>query len=120
MLQEYDFQIFRLPPYHCDINAIEYIWANIKRQIREINPTADMEMNKLFRETEEAIYKTSNDRWQFHCKHVEKLEKKYWEKDAIIEEMYETLQISLINEEESDSECDSEATLSAESEEDDI
>ncbi|GBL84728.1 hypothetical protein AVEN_191169-1 [Araneus ventricosus] len=120
MLQEYSFKILRLPPYHCDLNAIEYIWSDIKRQIRNINPTADMDMSKLLRETEHAINKTSNDRWQSHCKHVKKLELKYWEKDAIIEEMCESLQMSLMDDEESDTEYDGEATISAENEDDNI
>ena len=73
-------------------------------------------MNKLLKETEEAINKISIKRWEAHCNHVQKLELKYWEKDGIIEEMCESLQISVTDSDESDSECDSESTISADSE----
>ncbi|GBM06068.1 hypothetical protein AVEN_49445-1 [Araneus ventricosus] len=115
ILQEHGFKVLRLSPYQC-----VYIWSDIKRQIRIINPIADMDMNKLLRETEQARNKTSNDRWQSYCKHVKKFELKYLEKDAIIEEMCESLQISLMDDKESDIEYDSEATISAESEDDNI
>lgn len=116
LLKGHGFNVLRLPPYHCDFNAIEYVWSDIKRQIRNINPTGDLSMSKLLREAEEAINEISSNRWQSHCNHVHKLELMYWRKDAIIEEMCESVQISLTNTEESDSEYDSEATVSADSE----
>lgn len=36
-LQKHGFQVFRLPSYHCDFNAIEYIWSDLKREIRDMN-----------------------------------------------------------------------------------
>ncbi|XP_054708384.1 uncharacterized protein LOC129218192 [Uloborus diversus] len=117
LLQEHGFQVLRLPPYHCEFNAIEYVWADMKREIRNINPTSDLNMDKLLKETENAISKISSSSWQSHCNHIEKLELKSWEKDAIIEEMCEPLQIVLTDTEESDNEWDSEATVSAEEDE---
>ena len=36
MLAKHGHYTLRLPPYHCDINAIEYIWADMKGFIQNI------------------------------------------------------------------------------------
>lgn len=38
VVQKHGFQVLRLPPYHCDLNAIEYIWSDIKREIVTLIP----------------------------------------------------------------------------------
>ncbi|XP_035219486.1 uncharacterized protein LOC118192598 [Stegodyphus dumicola] len=103
MLEEHGFTALRLPPYHCDINAIEYVWADIKHFIRAQNITADINMEKLLKLTEHAIENVTIEKWKNYCAHVESLENAYWEKDGILEEMCDSLVISL--DDDDDSEC---------------
>lgn len=107
MLAEHGFTTLRLPPYHCDINAIEYVWAELKRYVRNINPTGDINMTKLFQTTEDAINSISVENWRKYCEHVIKIEAANWDKDAIMEEVCESLCISLTDSDSTtDSECD--------------
>ena len=32
--KKYGHEVIRLPPYHCDLNAIELIWADEKNYVR--------------------------------------------------------------------------------------
>ncbi|KFM62995.1 hypothetical protein X975_11209, partial [Stegodyphus mimosarum] len=101
MLEEHGFTALRLPPYHCDINAIEYVWADIKHFIRAQNITADINMEKLLKLTEHAIENVTIEKWKNYCAHVESLENAYWEKDGILEEMCDSLVISLDDDDDS-------------------
>lgn len=107
MVSEHGFTALRLPPYHCDINPIEYVWADVKNFIRKQNVTADIEMHKLLKLTELAIDNVTTTKWKNYCDHAKKLENEYWERDGLIEEVCDPLIISL-NEEDADETSDSE------------
>ncbi|KAF8789729.1 Retrovirus-related Pol polyprotein type-1 like protein [Argiope bruennichi] len=91
ILKEHGRVVLRLPAYHCDLNPIELIWADIKRYVRERNATADMSLQRLENLASEAITNIGNMRWEKHCKHIEHIEKKYWETDSIVEEVVENI-----------------------------
>lgn len=37
LLGEHGHTVIRLPPYHCDLNPIELVWAMVKKRIAEEN-----------------------------------------------------------------------------------
>lgn len=37
MAEEHGHRVLRLPPYHCQLNPIELIWAQVKRQVARTN-----------------------------------------------------------------------------------
>ena len=48
--QRYGREVLRLPPYHCDLNAIELIWANEKNFVARENTKMTMKFaEELFR-----------------------------------------------------------------------
>ena len=48
-LDIYGHEVLRLPPYHCDLNAIELIWANEKNFVARENKEMTLEsVEKLF------------------------------------------------------------------------
>ncbi|XP_035223741.1 uncharacterized protein LOC118196400 [Stegodyphus dumicola] len=94
MLEKHDFTALRLPPYHCDINAIEFVWGEIKQFVRNCNTTGDMVMNKLLIITKEALESVTMEEWKKYCTHVENVENDYWEKDGLIKDLSESLIIS--------------------------
>nr|XP_034194883.1 uncharacterized protein LOC117611096 [Osmia lignaria] len=58
--------ILRLPPYMCELNSIELIWAHIKRKIREKNPST-LTFSELHSLTEGAIATITTDDWEKNC-----------------------------------------------------
>ena len=104
--KRYGHEVLRLPPYHCDLNAIELIWAD------EINIVARENKEMTLESVEKLFHKQREEITAEMCKkcveHVEHVELSYWKTDRIIDLKMNQLEISLDeNEEESDIELDS-------------
>lgn len=86
--------VLRIPPYHCELNAIELVWAQIKGYVAARNKTFRMrEVKELL---EEAVRKVSPDDWDRCVRHViQKVENEMWKLDNIIEESEEHLATDL-------------------------
>ena len=103
--KRYGHEVLYLPPYHCDLNAIELIWADEKnfvaRENKEMTPES---VEKLFRKRRTEI---TAEMCKKCVEHVEHVELSYWKTDRIIDLKMVQLEISLdANEEESDIELD--------------
>lgn len=104
LLKTHGHSVLRLPPYHCDLNAIEMIWSSMKRNVANQNiGKSNSEMPTLIAE---AFNKITVDEWQKHCNHVKKLENDYSKGDAYLDEPFI---INLDSESES-SDCDDEVS----------
>lgn len=86
--------ILRLPPYHCELNPIELIWAEIKNYVASKNKSFKfLDCKQLFHE---AVQTVTAEKWQKCIQHVkEKVETKMWQLDNIIELNVEPLIINL-------------------------
>ncbi|KFM66604.1 hypothetical protein X975_20146, partial [Stegodyphus mimosarum] len=107
IIKENGHHVVRLPPYHRDLNAIEYVWSSVKRLLRERNVTGDLSLENLKNLTQKALDEVTSQECQAHCNHVEKLENSYWDKDELLEEIVDEL---IIQTDSSDSDSDSEET----------
>ncbi|XP_063366293.1 uncharacterized protein LOC134654752 [Cydia amplana] len=91
ILKENGHEVLRLPPYHCDLNAIEQIWSLAKRKVGSIN------MGLTVKEVEKAISTefgtVTPEDWKKCTNHVLHVEQKYIERDGIIT----TLESFIIN-----------------------
>ncbi|XP_055946985.1 uncharacterized protein LOC129980628 [Argiope bruennichi] len=97
-------EVIRLPPYHCNLNAIEFVWSSVKRIIKERNVTGDLSLDNLKSLLQTAITAVTSAEWAAHCKHVEKLENNYWEKDELLEDLVDELSFQIDTNDDSDSE----------------
>lgn len=99
MAKEQNKLILRLPPYHCELNPIELIWADVKQYVADKNLTFKFgDMKILF---EKGISRISPAKWKKCVEHVrQKVETKMWELDNIIEVQVEPLIIA-VNEDSS-------------------
>ncbi|KAJ4440379.1 hypothetical protein ANN_08520 [Periplaneta americana] len=87
--------VIRLPPYMCDLNAIELAWSKIKRTVRDTNVTADLSLTKLRETTKNAIQEVTRKDWAGFCHHVANLEAEYWEKDGVVPDVIDLISINL-------------------------
>lgn len=103
LFKEKEHDVIRLPPYHCNLNAIEYVWNMVKGQVARLN--VDQNAGDIKKLTENIISSISESDWKKAVEHVKKEEAKYWETDALMENEIESIVISLGGE---DSDTDSE------------
>ena len=87
LLREHGHDCLRLPAYHADLNAIELIWAKIKRFVATQNVTFKPAHVKLI--TGDAILSVSAADWVACCRHVQAVEQSYWETSMAVEEEIE-------------------------------
>lgn len=76
LLGEYGHTVVRLPPYHCDLNPIELIWARVKQKVASEN-VGPRDVEQL---AKKAFNSITPEIWKNCCHHVETLEKEYYER----------------------------------------
>lgn len=86
--------ILRLPPYHCELNPIELIWADVKQYVAVKNKTFKFsDVKNIFHE---AIQRITPDKWKKCIQHVEeKVETKMWNIDIVTDVQVEPLIINV-------------------------
>ena len=91
ILKEYGHDCLRLPAYHADLNLIELILATMKGYIARRN--VSFKMTDVLPLTHDAIAAVIEDDWVSSCKHVEEVERKYWDADIAMEAEMEKIVI---------------------------
>jgi len=83
--------VLRTPIRHCELNAIELIWAKIKTEVRKENKTYKIkDVEELFKT---AVTNITKDDWVKSVKHTISVEKEYWDTDGVMEEEIEPVVI---------------------------
>ena len=83
----------RLPPYHCELNPIELVWATEKNYVAGENKNMSLDsVEKLFRKKREEL---PEDFGRTCVEHVKKIDENYWESDRIQDNKMEQLIIKL-------------------------
>lgn len=75
--------ILRLPPYHCELNVIELIWAQIKHEVAVKNSTFKIQDVENLLQT--AIGNITPEKWADAEQHVIELEEKLFELEVKID-----------------------------------
>lgn len=105
MAQQYNVEVLRLPPYHCEFNPIELIWAQVKGEVSRRNTTFKLgDVKNLFNA---AIQNVSAENWQKCIAHTERVEDRMWEVDIRAEVVVEPLIIQLSTSRDEEIESDS-------------
>ena len=99
--KKYGHEVLWLPPYHCELNAIELIWGDEKYYAAHENKSMTIEgVEKLFRKRRGEI----NEEICRNCiQHVRSVEDRYWEMDRIMDQKMDKLMFSVAD---SDDESD--------------
>ena len=109
--KKYGHEVLRLSPYHCDLNAIELIWADEKNFVAQENTEMTLKsVEELFRKRRAEITAEICRNCVEHVKHVEN---SYWETDRILDEKLDKLKVLLESrEDESDTDTEEEDFMS--------
>ncbi|XP_063394034.1 uncharacterized protein LOC134679122 [Cydia fagiglandana] len=69
-------EVLRLPPYHCDLNPIEYIWHLVKQRVSQKNVL--QRENEIEAITLESLASITENDWKKEVTHVKHIENDYW------------------------------------------
>uniref|UniRef100_A0A2A4J699 Tc1-like transposase DDE domain-containing protein n=1 Tax=Heliothis virescens TaxID=7102 RepID=A0A2A4J699_HELVI len=103
LLEAHSHKVAILPPYHCELNAIEFMWSLVKR--RAAGKNIRQEANNVVKLTEEAFQSITIEDWQKQCEHVRHIEDKLSERDGWMDAEMDRFIIEVND--ESDTESDS-------------
>lgn len=85
--------VLRLPPYHCELNPIELVWAQVKGFVARHNTTFKLkDVESIF---QQALEQIDSEKWSKCVEHVIKEEERMWQIDHMVDETVEPLIISL-------------------------
>ncbi|KAK7590194.1 hypothetical protein V9T40_001807 [Parthenolecanium corni] len=82
--------VLRLPPYHCELNPIELIWADVKNYVTRHNTSATIEATRNI--LAQAIGQVTDQKWFNCCNHIATaVEPRMWQSDQLCEDLVEQL-----------------------------
>lgn len=106
MATEHGITLLRLPPYHCELNPIELIWAQVKGHVARNNRSYKMaDITKLF---QEGLNDVTAQKWSDCVAHVIKEEEKMFKLDNLIDVVTDRLIINVSGDDEESSDSGSE------------
>ena len=75
-------EVLRLPPYHCNFNPIELIWADLKNTIGLDNNT--FKLDEVKKMVYDGFSRITRERWNNCVRHVVDVEEpRYWRSDGL-------------------------------------
>ncbi|XP_049797577.1 uncharacterized protein LOC126214990 [Schistocerca nitens] len=102
ILEAHGHTVLRLPPYNCDLNPIEMAWAKLKNFVRGRNILGDVCMTKLLQLVKEGFETIIQDDWSAYSLHVKKLERQYWVKERVMEDIIDAIVVNLESDDDDD------------------
>jgi transposase len=102
-------KFIRLPPYHCQFNAIEMVWSQMKQFFGKYN--LDNNFKQIYDLIIRSLNEITSENWQNYIKHCKDLENNYWISDNISDQNFENVILNFGEESESDTD-DEELTFS--------
>lgn len=86
-------KVIRLPPYHCQYNSIEMVWAFIKSFVEERNHTFKIkDVEKLFTD---AVMAVTPDLWSKYAHHTKKTIDEEWKSEGLDDQSVREFVINL-------------------------
>jgi hypothetical protein len=78
-------EVLRLPPYHCKLNPIELVWAQVNNYVATNNTTFKLsDVNEIFRV---GLTQVTSENWAECIRHTIKEEEQMYRLDNIMEDM---------------------------------
>ena len=109
IIREHGHEILHLPPYHCELNPIEFIWSQIKGHVERQNNA--FKLKPVVKLVEDAIAQISTFDWKRACEHTAKIEEEYIKKNDGIRPRQPPVQVN-VNDTSTSSESESSSSSS--------
>lgn len=84
-------RVVRLPPYHCQYNPIELIWAQVKRNIAEKNNYKMADLKLLVKQSLEGVTPAN---WMNAVKHTDELQEEDTKLDGTVDHVLDSFVIN--------------------------
>lgn len=97
---EHGHRVVRLPPYHCQYNPIELIWAQVKGYVAKRNKFKIADLKLLARE---ALNSVTSENWKNAVTHAENIQAKDAARDVVIDHFIDSFVITLTSSDEDSS-----------------
>lgn len=92
--------VVRLPTYHCQYNATELIWAQVKSYVAKKNHFKKSDLLPLVKEAIESI---SSDNWANDVRHAEDIKRDDASRDVCIDKYIDSFVIDVASSDEDSS-----------------
>lgn len=109
LLQENGHEALRLPPYHCQFNAIEMVWADAKDYYNKHIGEDGYGNDKVLTMWERALQKVTPESWKSKIAHTEKIIEEWYNKERILDDDHGhemIIHIGNVNDDESEDDSD--------------
>ncbi|KAK4317207.1 hypothetical protein Pmani_000951 [Petrolisthes manimaculis] len=104
MAEKHGHEVLWLRPYHGQLNPIELIWAQVKKEIRKNNSNSSQKLRVIEELTRKAMNNVTVENWQKCVAHTKKVEEEFRRNDIVINHMVEKFVINISNDSSSDEE----------------
>lgn len=92
LAKKYKVEVLRLPPYHCELNPIELIWANVKGYVARKN--TNFKFDEVKQLLQEGLQQITSENWKRCVEHVIKEEDNFYSKiDEMIDKTVDSFVI---------------------------
>lgn len=110
MAAEHGHTVLRIPPYHCQYNAIELIWAQVKGYAARINTTSPFTANKMLELLKNACENVPPHNWASVVDKTKKEIMSDWDRDVAFDNLPMHSLIISVTGDTSDDDADSDET----------
>ncbi|GBP10051.1 hypothetical protein EVAR_77490_1 [Eumeta japonica] len=101
LAKRYNVEVLRLPPHHCELNAIELVWAEVKWHVARNN--ASFKLKDVKKLLLEGLQNVTAEKWRDCVQYVAKEGDEFYDRiDEIIDTTIDSL---VLNVDDSDSAC---------------
>ncbi|XP_045174542.2 uncharacterized protein LOC123535853 [Mercenaria mercenaria] len=100
LIKERGHEVLRLPPYHCEFNPIELIWANLKKKVGQRNLT--FKLTDVQTLTHSALADIGITDWENAVSHVLAIEENYRQTELLVDDQIDQFVIPLSDESATD------------------
>lgn len=91
IIREHGHEVLRLPPYHCDFNAIEMVWAEAKDFYNKhigAEGHCEQEVKELWRK---ALEKVTPEAWSKKVQHTDKIIQDWYQRERFVDDINEVV-----------------------------